>query len=246
MSERVIPEDLRDMYVYASMPEPKNNWAEQCVKLIERLADLQAKLEEKDRIIAALERPVTPIEWSSHCPRSVGGHVLPGNGIAVANAVIITSPLPREHRKGITAMATEVDNEWANEEAEDRGYLYATMLPKVVKGRNLFQRAAKHIEDLESRLSALQQSHERELTALKLAATEQATHVKAVLEERTRERDALALSQGRLLEALRGLVALDHDSDDCAGVNDDCEVCEAMKAARAAIAEATPQEEKNG
>ena len=41
-NERVIPEDLRDMYVYASIPEPKNNWAEQCVKLIERIAD-QAK-----------------------------------------------------------------------------------------------------------------------------------------------------------------------------------------------------------
>ena len=67
------------------------------------------------------------------------------------------------------------------------------------------------VEDLESRLSALQQSH------------------------------------GRLLGACKGLVALDHDSDDCAGVNEDCEVCEAMKAARAAIAEATPptKEEKH-
>ena len=36
---------------------------------------------------------------------------------------------------------------------------------------------------------ACQQSHERELTALKLAATEQATQAEAVLEERTRERD---------------------------------------------------------
>ena len=26
-NERVIPEDLQRMYVYASMPEPKNNWA---------------------------------------------------------------------------------------------------------------------------------------------------------------------------------------------------------------------------
>ena len=43
---------------------------------------------------------------------------------------------------------------------------------------------------------------ERELAALKLAATEQATQAEAVLEERTRERDALALSQGRLLGVL--------------------------------------------
>ena len=103
------------------------------------------------------------------------------------------------------------------------------------------------------------------LTALKLAATEQATHAEAVLEERTRERDALALSQGRLLEALKNILSgisschycgaelipergaahcedcpsgcEAHDAPDCVQLE------ELAEAARAAIAEATPEGE---
>jgi hypothetical protein len=56
-------------------------------------------------------------------------------------------------------MATEVDNEWANEEAGDRGYLYATMLAKPVQGRNLFQRAARYIETLEAQLTTRSDAH---------------------------------------------------------------------------------------
>ena len=79
---------------------------------------------------------------------------------------------------------------------------------------------------------------ERELTALKLAATEQATQAEAVLKERTRERDALALSQGRLLGALKYVLEVreirctSHPKGDTL-----CAKCRAD----AAIAEATPE-----
>ena len=92
------------------------------------------------------------------------------------------------------------------------------------------------------------------LTALKLAATEQATQAEAVLKERTRERDTLALSQGRLLGALKGVMMLIVEGKllvrDIRGDGEPSwaikqrSLFRSLQEARAAIAEATPEGDK--